>query len=418
MSIDNQTWKSFINITDKEKNDENLKSIYYLKLYAINKLNNKTELIEKAKKNYISDISTNIKEGNQLSLYCICDYLINRYDITNKEEIIEILSDLNLENLNLIANSSNMFSYVKMKRNIANFEKNDVSNFVKPLISALNSLNISYEEHYANVENKMKEQILKLYDSINSENYECFIIDNKQEDVRIYIYDNGFIIRYSYNGESVDCIYNYLSKTVIREIKKLISINSNEFDKYSEDIIKKGEIGYYTVGNIRSIEKYSLHSDLLGDFEVVRNEDTGIYYYKINCEKLNFNDIENNVYIESYNDYYEENKIKKSELNKIVPKVERLYEIQKILIDKFLDSVVDICDKWKEVDKNNNKITLEYVKKHIAPLNVIVNIDETNYSIHAYLNSDKDDEDLLLGEHTLILVSGDNPNEAFFKLEG
>ena len=50
MSIDNQTWKSFINITDKEKNDENLKSIYYLKLYAINKLNNKTELIEKAKK--------------------------------------------------------------------------------------------------------------------------------------------------------------------------------------------------------------------------------------------------------------------------------------------------------------------------------------------------------------------------------
>ena len=103
-----------------------------------------------------------------------------------------------------------------MKRNIANFEKNDVSNFVKPLISALNSLNISYEEHYANVENKMKEQILKLYDSINSENYECFIIDNKQEDVRIYIYDNGFIIRYSYNGESVDCIYNYFLKEVFK----------------------------------------------------------------------------------------------------------------------------------------------------------------------------------------------------------
>ena len=126
MNTDNQRWNNFINITDKEKNDENLKSIYYLKLYAKNKLNNKTEIMNKAKKNYISDISANIKEGDQLSLYCILDYLINRYNITNKEELIEILSNLNLENLNLIANSSNMLSYEKMKRNVANFEENDV----------------------------------------------------------------------------------------------------------------------------------------------------------------------------------------------------------------------------------------------------------------------------------------------------
>lgn len=33
-------------------------------------------------------------------------------------------------------------------------------------------------------------------------------------------------------------------------------------------------------------------------------------------------------------------------------------------------------------------------------------------------DKEKNDENLLLGEHTLILVSGDNPNEAFFKLEG
>ena len=45
MNTDNQRWKNFINITDKEKNDENLKSIYYLKLYAKNKLNNKTEIM-------------------------------------------------------------------------------------------------------------------------------------------------------------------------------------------------------------------------------------------------------------------------------------------------------------------------------------------------------------------------------------
>ena len=109
-----------------------------------NKLNNKTEIMNKAKKNYISDISANIKEGDQLSLYCILDYLINRYNITNKEELIEILS-----NLNLIANSSNMLSYEKMKRNVANFEENDVSNFVKPLIIALNSINLNYEENEA-----------------------------------------------------------------------------------------------------------------------------------------------------------------------------------------------------------------------------------------------------------------------------
>ena len=417
MDNDNQAWMNFINITDKEKNDESLKSIYYLKLYGISKLKNKEELMEKAKKNFIADISSNIKEGDQLSLFCICDYLINRYNITNKDEIIGILRDLNLENLNLIASSSNNVSYVKMKKNIANFEEKDVPEFVKPLINLFSNFSTTYEEYYAKAENKIEEQILKLYDSINNENFECFIVDNNQEDVRIYIYDNGFIIRYSYNGESVDCIYNYLNKKVIKEIKKLISINANEFDKYSKDIIKKGEIGYYIMEKIKSIEKYLLHSDLLGDFEVVRDEGTGIYCYKINCKKLNFNDIENDVYINRYNDY-EESKIKKSELNKIVPKVEKLYEIQNDLIDKFLDSVVDICDKWEEVDKDNNKITLEYVKKHIAPLNVIVDIDETNYSIHAYLDSDKEDEDLLLGEHTLILVSGDNPQEAFFKLEG
>ena len=105
-------------------------------------------------------------------------------------------------------------------------------------------------------------------------------------------------------------------------------------------------------------------------------------------------------------------------MNKIVPKVEKLYEIQEVLIDKFLDSIVDICDKWEEVDKDANKITLEYVERHISPLEVIINIDETNYSIHAYLHSDKDDENYLLGDHTLILISGDNPKEAFFKLEG
>ena len=417
MDNDNQAWMNFINITDKEKNDESLKSIYYLKLYGINKLKNKEELMEKAKKNFIADISSNIKEGDQLSLYCICDYLINRYNITNKDEIIEILRDLNLENLNLIANSSNNFSYVKMKKNIASFVEKDVSEFVKPLINLFSNFSTTYEEYYAKAENEIKEQILKVYNNVNNEEYECFIIDNKNEDIRIYIYDNGLTIRYSFNGEFVDCIYNYLSKPVVKEIKKLISINANEFDKYSKQIITKDEIGYYTMGNIKSIEKYSLHSDLLGDFEVVRDEGTGIYYYKINCKKLNFNDIKSNIYIRSYTDY-EDTKIKKSELNKIVPKVEKLYEIQKVLIDKFLDSVVDICDKWEEVDKDNNKITLEYVKKHIAPLNVIVDIDETNYSIHAYLDSDKDDEDLLLGEHTLILVSGDNPNEAFFKLEG
>lgn len=417
MGNDNQAWMNFINITDKEKNDESLKSIYYLKLYGINKLKNKEELMEKAKKNFISDISSNIKEGDQLSLYCICDYLINRYNITNKDEIIEILRDLNLENLNLIANSSNNFSYIKMKKNIASFVEKDVSEFVKPLINLFSNFSITYEEYYAKAEYEIRKQILKVYDTVNNEKYECFIIDNKNEDIRIYIYDNGLTIRYSFDGEFVDCIYNYLSKPVVKEIKKLISINANEFDKYSKQIITKGEIGYYTMGNIKSIEKYSLHSDLLGDFEVVRDEGTGIYYYKINCKKLNFNDIESNIYIRSYTDY-EETKIQKSELNKIVPKVEKLYEIQNVLIDKFLDSIVDICDKWEEVDKDNNKITLEYVKKHIAPLNVIVDIDETNYSIHAYLDSDKDDEDLLLGEHTLILVSGDNPQEAFFKLEG
>ncbi len=51
MCVDNQTWKNFINITDKEKNNENLKSIYYLKLYGIKKLSEKTELIEKANLN-------------------------------------------------------------------------------------------------------------------------------------------------------------------------------------------------------------------------------------------------------------------------------------------------------------------------------------------------------------------------------
>ena len=417
MDSDNQIWMNFINITDKEKNDENLKLKYYLKLYGIGKLNNKEEIIEKAKKNFISDISSNIKEGDQLSLYCICDYLINRYNITNKDELMGILRDLNLENINLIANSSNIFSYVKMKKNIASFKENDVSKFVKPLINVLSNSSITYEEYYAKVENEVKKQILKMYESINNEKYECFIIDNKDEDIRIYIYDNGFTIRYSFNGEFVECIYNYLSKPVVKEIKKLIGINANEFDKYSKQIITKGEIGYYTIGNIKRIEKYLLHSNLLGDFEVIRDDATGIYYYKINCKKLNFNDIENNVYIQSYNDY-KENKIKKSELSKIVSKVERLYEIQNVLIDKFLDSVVDICNKWKEVDKNNNKITLEYVKKHITPLDVIVDLDKTNYSIHAYLDSDKDDENLLLGEHTVILVSGDNPNEAFFKLEG
>ena len=103
--------------------------------------------------------------------------------------------------------------------------------------------------------------------------------------LKIYIYDNGLIIRYSFNGEFVDCIYNFLSKTIIKEIKKLININANEFDKYCKNIIKKGEIGDSTIRKIKSIEKYTLHSDLLGDFEVVRDENTDIYYY---LKKYNF----------------------------------------------------------------------------------------------------------------------------------
>ena len=86
--------------------------------------------------------------------------------------------------------------------------------------------------------------------------------------------------------------------------------------------------------------------------------------------------------------------------------------LQRYKENKTLISLIDLPDFVVD------KITLEYVKKHIAPLDVIVNLDETNYTICAYLDSDKDDEDLLLGDHTLILWSGDNPQEAIFSLEG
>ncbi len=416
MIID-KIWDDFIHITNDENTDKDIEPLYYLKLYAINRLNNKSELIQQAKKDYISSISSNIIEGDQVSLYCICDYLINCYNITNKEEIIDILLNLNLENLNIIASSSNSLLYKKMKKNISNLKENDVTNFIKPLISALNNLSKSYENYYTNVVNKIKNKILELYNNIFNKKFECYIINNKNTDTRIYIYENGMVIRYNINNEYIDCIYNYLNKLVIKKIKKYISSNPTEFDKFSKLIIKKGEIFDSMEKAMKNQEKYLLYSDLLGEFEVIRNEDTDKYYYKIICEKLKFNNIKNNIYIIGNKDY-KKNKIKDIDLNKIVKKVERLFEIQEDLIEKYLNSIVDMCDQWKETDKNNNKITLEYVKEHISPLEVSIDIDEIQFCIEALLESDKEDEDFLLGEHSLILTSGEYPKEAIFKLMG
>ena len=122
-----------------------------------------------------------------------------------------------------------------MKKNISNFKENDVTNFIKPLINVLNSLNTSYEKYYTDVENEIKNKILKLYNSIINEKFECYIINDKNSDIRIYIYDNGIVIRYSIDSESIDCTYNYLSKAVTNQIKKLISSNSVEFDKFSKE---------------------------------------------------------------------------------------------------------------------------------------------------------------------------------------
>lgn len=415
MNDNDPIWDVFISITNNENMQKDLEPLHYLKLYAINELNNKSELIQQAKKDYVSDISSNFKEGDQLSLYCICDYLINCYNITDKEELIDILSNLNLENLNIIASSNNSLLYIKMKKSILNFEENDVINLVKPLISALKKLNKSYEDYYTDAEKKIKNKIIELYNNIINEKFESYIINNQDADTRIYIYESGIIIRYSIDSESIDCVYNYLSKSVIEKIKKLITSNLSEFDKFSKQIITKGEIPYSIEKAIKKQEKYLLYSDLLGEFEVIRSDDSDMYYYKIDCKMLKFNNIKNDVYITGDNDY-ENTRIKKSDLNKIAKKVERLFEIQKDLIEKFLNSIVDICDQWKEKDKNNNKITLEYVKEHITPLEVSVDIDRTDYNIQAYLNSDKDDEDFLLGEHLLILNSGDYPQESVFKL--
>ena len=398
-------WDDFCRLDESLKNDPKLKPIYYLKLYGKAQIENTEKIKIKAINKFANEISKNIIEGDKLSLNCIIEYLINKHCIINKGELCKILSDMSLDDLYIISKSSNLFTYKKMQDAVNKLNEDTVKIWINPLLNSIKKL--SYEQIYLEVENQKKEEIYALYKRMINNKFEEYVVKDDGKLCQIvYVYDDGLVICIDKDGEQIDLIYNTCTKEYIIEQKKILKEDAEVFFEYRNLIIFKNYISSKVYDAISKKEKYIIESKNVGLIEIVRNEDGLGHTYMVNCEKLVFNGMSNDIYIE-FDEEDDERKLKKAELTSVVKMVEELVEMQVKVVDNAIKEIVKICNNWDERDKDGNEITAEYVLKNFSAT-VLIGLDGDYYRMRGYLHSDKEDEDLLLGEHEIILDISEN----------
>ena len=390
--------------------ENNNPNIYIEKYFALKK-SNLNKIKNDALIKFYSDISRKILKGDRISLNCILEFLVIKCKIIDLNEIKDTLKKLNREYLNIIADSKDLYSYKKMKNNISNLKDEEIQQFLSPLVKVLDNTDVDYNSYKENIILSIEKEESDILNQINGLTYEY----EEYENSKIYIYKNGLILYITNENNNIELKYNLYNKEYIKEIKKLLKSDKEIVFKYFKEIMFSVSIPDIVKDAIKLKEEIIINNEKIGEIIIkrnIRNE----YEYFIKCDKLN-------TYFEDFNIFisledYEFNKIKKSHLNNLEKAIEKFHNIQDKFYNALLNDILNICMMWDERDKNNNCITIEYVKKNLS-IDLVFNMSNLNrIDIEAYLMSDKKNEDMLLGEHVIVGYYDLKTNECNFNLEG
>lgn len=390
--------------------ENNNPNIYIEKYFALKK-SNLNKIKNDALIKFYSDISRKILKGDRISLNCILEFLVIKCKIIDLNEIKDTLKKLNREYLNIIADSKDLYSYKKMKNNISNLKDEEIQQFLSPLVKVLDNTDVDYNSYKENIILSIEKEESDILNQINGLTYEY----EEYENSKIYIYKNGLILYITNENNNIELKYNLYNKEYIKEIKKLLKSDKEIVFKYFKEIMLSVSIPDIVKDAIKLKEEIIINNEKIGEIIIkrnIRNE----YEYFIKCDKLN-------TYFEDFNIFisledYEFNKIKKSHLNNLEKAIEKFHNIQDKFYNALLNDILNICMMWDERDKNNNRITIEYMKKNLS-IDLVFNMSNLNrIDIEAYLMSDKKNEDMLLGEHVIVGYYDLKTNECNFNLEG
>lgn len=361
-----------------KNNDPNV----YIKKYFALKKSNLNKIKNEALIKFYSDISRKILDGDRISLNCILEFLVIKCKIIDLNEIKDTLKNLNREYLNKITDSKDLYSYKKMKNNISNLKDEEIQQFLSPLVKVLDNIDVDYNSYKENIILSIEKEENDILNQINGLTYEY----EEYENSKIYIYKNGLILYITNENNNIELKYSLYNKEYFKEIKKLLKSDKEIALRYFKEIMLSVSIPDIVKDAIKLKEEIVINNEKIGEIIIkrnIRNE----YEYFIKCDKLN-------TYFEDFNIFisledYEFNKIKKSHLNNLEKTIEKFHNIQDKFYNELLNDILNICMMWDERDKNNNCITIEYVKKNLS-IDLVFNMSNLNrIDIEAYLMSDK-----------------------------
>lgn len=402
-SNDDTIWSNFCSLDESYKDDVKLKPIYYLKLYGKNEVNNNKNMIDAAKRDFISAISKSIGNSRNPIIECLIDYLINRQNILDNNKLIDIISNLNKDSLDNIANSHTFFSYIQTREKLNNMSFDEINQLVRPLEEALNRSDNQYNIFISKYSKEFKNYILNINriitDCINTSiRFENYDFNNGKS--KIYFYDNGVVVAFNEDEQNASFVINkFRLLDRMYKIKRLMFINNELFTKNYKQIILTENISYSLESEFYSKKPYYIFKhDVYGDIEFYYNED-GI---ELKCNVLN--NIFNVVQVMTFDYDREEDRLL------YVHSIEKIIVMKDNVLDKLYEYALMMCSEWDEKDEYDNPVTINYVKEH---LNLSVEILSKSEEKIEFIISGC--SDYLLGGHSIDAIVEDNNIKCLFQ---
>lgn len=236
-----------------------------------------------------------------------------------------------------------------------------------------------------------------------------------------------------YNGGSKFCTFGNLGNYTIKEFIEIarrcmikISTNNGKIESTLNISIDSKEIDSWIDKCEKEIENEVLDNN--ADIRITDSELGNIDFYKDEngdenmavCEKFKFGKYNPEIIIPD--EFYEE------DIPLYTKTIKKVYEMRKNIINALLSETLSLCRG--KTDKDNNEITIEYVKEYFDIVAIYIlsyeeeDSDKNTSEIIAFqaigfISDNRGDNDLLLGGHSII-ASVDNSSNYEIKcdLEG
>ena len=352
-------WDNFCRLDESFKNDIKLNPIYYLKIYGKNMINTNSEVRNRAKADFIRAILDSIKSENNYTIRCLVDYLINKYEILDNEKLIDIISNLDKDSLEKIANSHSFLTYVQMKNQISNINDDEIKKLVDPLVNVLDNKEMEYQVFTKKYSKELRDYILNIYNIMINEDFENYKFNGNKSN--IYFYGYKLIVIFNEDEENMDFGVKESNIVHMQKVKRLLNISDELFTANYKEIIWNDKVPEH-IENKFYIGKpyYTFKHEIYGDIEFYYIEDE----IEIKCKALDSEKFE----IIGIEDTFENEDI----IQLYIKAIEKIIEIKGKVLVTLYNYTFETCKSWEEKDKNGNEISRDYIESHFSRIRISI----------------------------------------------